>query len=163
MSWGTFVIAGGSKGIGLELVNQLASDAERVEVWSRSRGELVEHERIRHSVCDFADPEGGFPELPEEIQGAVYCPGSINLRSFRSLQASDFRQDLELNLLGAVRFLQACQSRLKGREANPASVVLFSTVAVQQGMPMHASIAAAKGAIEGLVRSLAAEWAPKFG
>lgn len=162
MSWGTFVIAGGSKGIGLELVNQLAPQAERVDVWSRSNLESWGTERVKHSVCDFADPNGALPELPEEIQGAVYCPGTINLRSFRSLQVSDFRQDLEINLLGAVRFLQACQPRLKGRDGNPASVVLFSTVAVQQGMPMHASIAAAKGAIEGLVRSLAAEWAPKI-
>jgi NAD(P)-dependent dehydrogenase (short-subunit alcohol dehydrogenase family) len=29
-------------------------------------------------------------------------------------------------------------------------------------MPMHASVAAAKGAVEGLTRSLAAEWAPKI-
>lgn len=162
MGMGTFVIAGGSKGIGLELVNQLAPQAEQIEVWSRSRGELPASDRVRHSICDFADPNGTLPELPEELAGAVYCPGTINLRSFRSLQLNDFRQDLELNLLGAVRFLQACQPRLKGRDGNPASVVLFSTVAVQQGMPMHASIAAAKGAIEGLVRTLAAEWAPKI-
>jgi len=162
MSWGTFVVAGGTKGIGLELVQQLAGQADRVDVWSRSPGDLVSNDRVRHSVCDFADPNSTLPELPEDLQGAVYCPGTINLRSFRSLQTSDFRQDLEINLLGAVRFLQACQAKLKGREGNPASVVLFSTVAVQQGMPMHASIAAAKGAVEGLVRSLAAEWAPKI-
>ena len=102
------------------------------------------------------------PEPPEEILGAVYCPGSINLRSFRSLQPADFRQDLELNLLGAVRFLQACQPRLKGPDGGTASVVLFSTVAVGQGMPMHTSVAAAKGAVEGLARSLAAEWSPKI-
>jgi NAD(P)-dependent dehydrogenase (short-subunit alcohol dehydrogenase family) len=67
-----------------------------------------------------------------------------------------------VNLIGAIRFLQACQPRLKGRDGQPASVVLFSTVAVGQGMPMHASVAASKGAIEGLMRSLAAEWAPKI-
>jgi NAD(P)-dependent dehydrogenase (short-subunit alcohol dehydrogenase family) len=117
---------------------------------------------VRHAVCDFADPNATLPDLPEEIQGAVYCPGTINLRSFRSLQVADFRQDLEVNLIGAIRFLQACQPRLKGRDGEPASVVLFSTVAVGQGMPMHASVAASKGAIEGLMRSLAAEWAPKI-
>lgn len=162
MSWGTFVIAGGSKGIGLELVGQLEPHAERIEVWSRTSESLPVSPRVTHSSCDFSDPTFTLPELPEELQGAVYCPGTINLRSFRSLQLEDFRRDLELNLLGAVRFLQACQTRLKGREGNPASVLLFSTVAVEQGMPMHASIAAAKGAVEGLVRSLAAEWAPKI-
>ena len=141
----------------------LAPTAERIDVWSRTSGDLPsDAATIRHLPCDFADPEGPFPELPEEIHGAVYCPGSINLRSFRSLQPADFRQDFELNLLGAVRFLQACQPRLKGPDGGPASVVLFSTVAVAQGMPMHTSVAAAKGAVEGLMRSLAAEWAPKI-
>lgn len=156
------VIAGGSKGIGLELVKLLEPRAERIDVWSRTGGELPTSSKVRHEVCDFADPNATLPELPEEIQGAVYCPGTINLRSFRSLQVADFRQDLEVNLFGAIRFLQACQPRLKGRDGEPASVVLFSTVAVGQGMPMHASVAAAKGAIEGLMRSLAAEWAPKI-
>ena len=162
MSVGNIVIAGGSKGIGLELVKLLEPEAERIDVWSRTAGELPASGKVRHAVCDFADANAPLPELPEEIQGAVYCPGTINLRSFRSLQVADFRQDLEVNLIGAIRFLQACQPRLKGRDGQPASVVLFSTVAVGQGMPMHASVAASKGAIEGLVRSLAAEWAPKI-
>ena len=101
------------------------------------------------------------PEPPEEVQAAAYCPGTITLKSLRALTAEEFRRDLEINVVGAVRFLQAVQPRLAGREGRPASVVLFSTVAVAQGMPMHASVAAAKGAVEGLVRSLAAEWAPK--
>ena len=162
MSIGNIMIAGGSKGIGLELVRLLEPRAERIDVWSRTAGELPTSGKVRHAVCDFADPNAALPELPEEIQGAVYCPGTINLRSFRSLQVADFRQDLEVNLIGAIRFLQACQPRLKGRDGEPASVVLFSTVAVGQGMPMHASVAASKGAIEGLMRSLAAEWAPKI-
>ena len=91
------------------------------------------------------------------------CPGSINLRSFRSLKPNDFRKDLEINLIGAVKFLQACMAGIKkGAADQPTSVVLFSTVAVSQGLPMHASVAAAKGAIEGLTRSLASEWAPKI-
>ena len=159
---GTYVIAGGSHGIGLEIVRTLAPTAERIDVWSRTGGDLPSAATIRHLPCDFADPAGPLPDLPEEIHGAVYCPGSITLRSFRSLQPADFRQDLELNLLGAVRFLQACQPRLKGPDGGTASVVLFSTVAVAQGMPMHASVAAAKAAVEGLMRSLAAEWAPKI-
>jgi 3-oxoacyl-[acyl-carrier protein] reductase len=159
---GTYVIAGGSHGIGLEIVRMLAATAARIDVWSRTNGELPVDAGIRHLPCDFSDPAGTLPDPPEEICGAAYCPGSITLRSFRSLEPAEFRQDLELNLLGAVRFLQALQPRLKGIDGGPASVVLFSTVAVAQGMPMHASVAAAKAAVEGLTRSLAAEWAPKI-
>ena len=161
MSQGTYVIAGGSSGIGLELVRSLAAVATRIDVWSRSPGGLQSDGVVRHAACDFTSARALLPEPPEEIQGAVYCPGTITLKSFRSLSVDEFRQDLEVNVLGAVRFLQACQPRLKGVDGGPASVVLFSTVAVGQGMPMHASVAAAKGAVEGLVRSLAAEWAPR--
>lgn len=161
MSSETYVIAGGSGGIGLELVRLLAPTASRVDVWSRTVGGLEPGGVIRHAACDFAAADGGLPEPPEAVHGAVYCPGTITLKSFRSLSLDEFRHDLEVNLLGAVRFLQALQPRLAGIAGGPASVVLFSTVAVGQGMPMHASVAAAKGAVEGLVRSLAAEWAPK--
>lgn len=157
----SYLIAGGSKGIGLHLVRLLAPTAGRIDVWSRSPDELAPEPSIRHMACDLADPQAPLPEPPDSIQGAVYCPGTINLKSFRALSEDDFRHDLEVNLLGAVRFLKACQPRLAGIGDRPASVVLFSTVAVGQGMPMHSSIAAAKGAVEGLVRSLAAEWAPK--
>lgn len=159
---GTYVIAGGSHGIGLELVRMLSATAERIDVWSRTGDALPSAANVRHFPCDFSDAGGVLPEPPEEVCGAVYCPGSITLRAFRSLEPDDFRRDLELNLIGAVRFLKACQPRLRGPDGGTASVVLFSTVAVGQGMPMHASIAAAKGAIEGLTRSLAAEWAPKI-
>lgn len=158
---GSYLIAGGTRGIGLELVRELAPSASRIDVWSRSAGELPIGGPVRHIACDVigTDP---LPDPPESIQGAVYCPGTVNLKSFRALSEDDFRRDWEVNLLGAVRFLMACQPRLRGVDGNPASVVLFSTVAVGQGMPMHSSVAAAKGAVEGLVRSLAAEWAPKI-
>lgn len=157
---GTYVVAGGSRGIGLQLVRLLAPAASRIDVWSRSLGELPTGPTVRHVACDLtgSDP---LPDPPDSIQGAVYCPGTVNLKSFRALSEDDFRRDWEVNVLGAVRFLKACQARLKGADGEPASVVLFSTVAVGQGMPMHSSVAAAKGAVEGLVRSLAAEWAPK--
>ncbi len=160
---GNFVIAGGSKGIGLELVRRLKPNADRIDVYSRNIDELVVDEQVRHHVCDFVQEEIQFEALPDTIHGAVYCPGSINLRSFRSLKVNDFRNDLEVNLIGAIKFLQGCLTGLrKGSGEQTASVVLFSTIAVAQGMPMHASVSAAKGAIEGLTRSLAAEWAPKI-
>ena len=160
---GNFVIAGGSKGIGLELVRSLVPDADRIDVLSRSVDELDVDDRIRHQSVDFSQDAAGIGELPDAIHGVAYCPGTINLRSFRSLKLDDFRRDLEVNLIGAIRLLQACHAGLrKGGAEQSASVVLFSTVAVAQGMAMHASVAAAKGAIEGLTRSIAAEWAPNI-
>jgi NAD(P)-dependent dehydrogenase (short-subunit alcohol dehydrogenase family) len=97
--------------------------------------------------------------VPESLDGLVYAPGSINLKPFRGLRPSDWQNDWTINVMGAVRVLQRSEKALMA--SGRASVVLFSTVAVGTGMPYHASIAASKGAVEGLCRSLAAEWAPK--
>ena len=160
---GNFVVAGGSKGIGLEVVNQLIPSADRIDVFSRSQGELSGHEKVFQHDMDFTENDLDFSAIPDVVNGVVYCPGTINLRSFRALKPHDFVSDFEVNLVGAVKFLQGCLTALKkGAGDQPASVVLFSTVAVSQGLSMHASVAAAKGAVEGLTRSLAAEWAPKI-
>ena len=157
----TYVIAGGSKGIGFELTQQLLGAGATVHVYSRTTGELSTTENLVHHVCDFATDDFESAELPAEIHGVAYCPGTINLRSFRALKLTDFQHDFEVNTMGAIKFLKGTQAGLKKAAADcPSSVVLFSTVAVSQGLPMHASIAVAKGAIEGLSRSLAAELAP---
>jgi NAD(P)-dependent dehydrogenase (short-subunit alcohol dehydrogenase family) len=94
--------------------------------------------------------------IPDQLHGLVYCPGTITLRPFQSLRLSDFEKDMEVNFYGAIKVLQAVIPRLKKSEEG--SVVLFSTVATRTGMNFHASIAAAKAAVEGLAISLAAEY-----
>lgn len=150
------LIIGASSGIGLELAKTL-SDNHQVYAYSRQRGELPVHANIRWEALD-VEGEITFPVLPDQLHGLAYCPGTINLKPVRGLKAEDVRRDFEVNALGALRVLQAVYKPLKA--ASSASVVLFSTVAVQQGMPYHASVAMAKGAVEGLGRSLAAELAP---
>jgi NAD(P)-dependent dehydrogenase (short-subunit alcohol dehydrogenase family) len=154
------VLVGARKGIGAALLQQLLLDPE-VHVWHFSREPLeFSDSRITDQRWDASSDEDNAPlDLPEQIAGLVYCPGTIQLAPFARLKPAQFLHDLQVNLLGAVRILQACQKGLHNSEH--ASIVLFSTVAVQLGMPMHASIASAKGAVEALVRALAAEWAPK--
>ena len=145
----------------LELTRQLLNSGATVHVYSRTTGDLGTAENLTHHTCDFGTDDFESAELPAEIHGVAYCPGTINLRSFRALKLADFQHDLEINTMGAIKFLKGTQAGLKkGAGDHPSSVVLFSTVAVAQGLPMHASIAVAKGAIEGLSRSLAAELAP---
>ena len=90
----------------------------------------------------------------------LYCPGSINLKPFKSLKEQDYLNDFNINALGAVKIINNYLPNLK--KAETSSLVFFSTVAVQTGMPYHASVAMAKGAVEGLTRSLAAEFAPNI-
>jgi 3-oxoacyl-[acyl-carrier protein] reductase len=161
MSEREFVVVGGSQGIGLAITRLLYQSNQRVTVISRSMPAINELKTVSHLSIDITRDEIDAGSLPEIIQGLVYCPGSIRLRPFHRLKPDDFLADFEINLLGAVKSIQACLPGLK-RSKTPGSIVLFSTVAVQTGMPFHASIASAKGAIEGLTRSLAAELAPKI-
>lgn len=159
----TYIIAGGSKGIGLTLTLQLLEAGANIHVYSRTTGDLPTNDQLTHQVCDFSGDGFDSVELPDAIHGVAYCPGTINLRSFRGLKLEDFRKDFEVNAMGAIKFLKGCLAGLKkGSDASPSSIVLFSTVAVSTGLPMHSSIAVAKGAIEGLTRSLAAELAPNI-
>ncbi|MEZ4935166.1 MAG: SDR family oxidoreductase [Saprospiraceae bacterium] len=156
-----YLVVGGSSGIGLSLVKKLSAEGHQVLVISRNAQTLSHLPNVTHLEKDLLTDEVLEGELPEALDGLVYCPGSINLKPFRSLKTEAFLADFQINVLGAVKVLQAAQKALKKAET-PASVVLFSTVAVGQGMPFHSSIAASKGAVEGLARSLAAEWAPNI-
>lgn len=158
MTTGKYVVVGGSSGIGLGLVQKLSSSGHQVIVISRTADALVNLENVEHITCDLREDEV-LPEwFGDSIDGLAYCPGTVNLKSFRGMSAQLFRDDFELNVVGAVKTIQAGLKPLKA--SGRGSVLLFSTVAATQGMSFHASIAAAKGAIEGLTRSLAAELAP---
>lgn len=155
-----YLIVGGSSGIGLHLAKTLAIAGNKVQVLSRSWKETDMPQNITFNSIDITEEVVQFPEITEPIDGLIYCPGSINLRPFRALKQADFMNDLQINYLGAVKTIQKYLPQLQ--QSTSPSIVLFSTVAVQKGMPFHASIAGAKGAVEGLTRSLAAEFAPKI-
>lgn len=151
------LIIGAGKGIGFKTA-ELLNKACNLFTVSRSLSEDLQRLNTRFHALDVAKENlDALTDLPDEIHGVVYCPGSINLKPFNRLTAQDFLQDYGQNVLGAVATIQKVLPNLK--KANGASVVLFSTVAVKIGMPYHASIAAAKGAVEGLAKSLAAELA----
>jgi NAD(P)-dependent dehydrogenase (short-subunit alcohol dehydrogenase family) len=152
------LIIGGSSGIGLALAEQLAPQ-NNVFIASRS-GNAVQHLDIQHINFDATQDDLDTNQLPDELHGFIYCPGSINLRPFKGLKLEAFQSDFEINVLGAIRSLKSVLTHLSA--SGNAAVVLYSTVAVQTGMPFHSSVAASKGAIEGLTRSLAAEFAPKI-
>ena len=152
-----YLIIGGSSGIGMELVNKLLTAGHNV--FSASRRPFGSLGAI-HFVFDATKDELPVSSLPLQLDGLAYCPGSITLKPFQRVTDQEFLDDFQLNLLGAVRCIRASLPLLKNVEQS--SVVLFSTVAVHQGMTYHASIAAAKGAVEGLSKALAAEFAPKI-
>ena len=152
------LVVGGSSGIGFEIVKQLHEE-HNIYVANRTNESLsnFKHQFIK---IDITEETIDSSLLPESLDGLVYCPGTINLRPFRGLKPEAFISDFNINVMGAIRNIQAVLRNLN--QSEHSSIVLFSSVAVQTGMPFHSSIAASKGALEGLTRSLAAELAPKI-
>jgi 3-oxoacyl-[acyl-carrier protein] reductase len=149
------VVVGGSKGIGQAIVASLVEDNIVINI-SRS-APLQPHANLTHYNCDILTDD--LPEI-EAVDTLIYCPGSINLKPISRLKLNDFREDFEINVIGAVKAVQKYLPKLKN--GNSPSILMFSTVAAKLGMPYHASIAASKSAIEGLAKSLGAELAPNI-
>ncbi len=152
----TTLIIGATSGIGKALAQKLTSQNEQVISISRTTTDLIHTQHYTHDIL--SDTE--LPKIEGAIDGIVYCPGSISLKPFRAIKQQDYKNDFELNVLGAIKCIQAYNSNLQ--LSKNASIVLFSTIAVQMGMPFHSSVAISKGAIEGLTKSLAAEFSPKI-
>lgn len=147
------VIVGGSRGIGNATVNALVSENQVINI-SRNKPDNS-HQNLTHYSCDILTDE--LPVI-DEIDALIYCPGSINLKPISRIKLEEFREDFEINVIGAVKVIQHFLPSLK-KGKNP-SILLFSSVAAKLGMPFHASVAAAKSGVEGLTKSLGAELAP---
>ncbi len=152
------LIVGASSGIGLALAHRLSSENHQVYGTYRNTPLASNTNLEAHALDVESDFDIDF--LPEQIDGLVYCPGTINLKPFARIKPEAFVSDLNLQVVGAIKVIQACMSRLK-KSDNP-SILLFSTVAVQSGYNFHSQVSVSKGAIEGLTKSLAAEFAPKI-
>ncbi len=147
------LIVGGSKGIGKSILENALNEFDCINM-SRTTLQIV-HDNLTHYTIDVLNDD--LPEL-DDVDALVFCPGSITLKPITMLKEKDFIADFNINVLGAVKVIKKYLSQLK--KADDGNIVLFSTVAVNQGMPFHSSIAVAKAGVEALSKSLAAELAP---
>ena len=152
---GKVLIIGGTKGIGKAIVSEVIEKHE-VVCLSRNPSDFT-HNNYKHIKFDVLNDE--LPEI-ESMDTLIYCPGTINLKPISTLTLDDFRFDFELNVIGAVKAIKKYLNLLKKSE-NP-SILMFSTVATKLGMPYHSSVSVSKSGIDGLVKTLGAELAPKI-
>ena len=153
-----YLIIGASSGIGRELAHQLSGSGNTVYGTWYSHETPSESPHLHYHPLNVLDESIALDFAPESLSGLVYCPGTIQLRPFDRIKPSEFLNDFSLQVGGAIKVIQAALPRLK--KNGQGSVVLFSTVAVGTGLPFHTQVAVSKGAIEGLTRALAAEFAP---
>ena len=154
----SFLVIGASSKIAQELITRLGQKNHEIITISRS---AIENPKIKkHFQLDVTRHDIELPHLEEPLAGLIYLPGTMNLKPFNNLKLENFQQDYHINFLSCVRCLEKYLPNLE--KASNSSIVLMSTVAVQLGLSYHASISASKGAIEGLARSLAAEFSPKI-
>jgi len=154
------LIIGASSGIGKELANKLSANGYNVWGTYNSKEVNENKENLKYLKLDVLEDRLNLEELPEIIDGFVYCPGSINLKPFNRIKPDEFIKDFELQVVGAINVLQSILPRIQ--KSTNGSIVFFSTVAVKIGLPFHTIVSTSKGAIEGFTRALAAELAPKI-
>lgn len=154
-----YLIVGASSGIGKAIAEDLAKAGHQV-YGTYNKNLCNDQQNLNYHYLDVLSDTYDVSYLPEKIDGLVYCPGSIVLKPFHRMKAEDFVNDYQLQTIGAIKTIQAVLPRLK--ESGNGSVVLFSTLAVQTGLNFHSMVASSKGAIEGLSRALAAEFAPSI-
>lgn len=153
------LIIGASSGIGLSLAKQLKAEGLQVYGTFNKTTTISREGFAKLHPLNVLDENLDFSFLPDVIDGLVYCPGALNLKPFARIKPEDFVVDYQLQLIGAVKVIQACLPKLKN--SHQASIVLFSTVAAQIGFNFHSLVASSKGAVEGFTKALAAEFAPK--
>jgi NAD(P)-dependent dehydrogenase (short-subunit alcohol dehydrogenase family) len=158
----------GTSGIGGALARQLAGQGASLHLIARDETKLkslADELGASFAIADVTDAtalERAVHAAGSAVDGLAYCAGTINLKPAHRVTDADVLKDFDINAVGALRAAKAALPALKASVSPTASIVLFSTVAVGQGFASHASVAMAKGAVEGLTRTLAAEWAPKI-
>lgn len=151
-----FLLVGGNSTIAKSLMLKLKENKDTPLAVSRERGEVFED--VAFYQGDVTDYNNQLPEIPVELDGIVYFPGTLNLKPFAQIDMQTFKSDMEVNFFGAVRTVQHYHSQLK--KNTPTSIVLISSVAATLGLPFHTSISSCKSALEGFAKALASELAP---
>ena len=163
------MLTGASGGLGRSVSRLLGEKGWQVAHVTRDADQLRASDNVSGEIfeADVSTPDGAgaaFSAIREHYgqspSGLINCAGSIFIAPLHRTKEAQYRDCLRANLdsaffaLGA--FVNGC---IKAK--SPGAAVLVSTVAARIGVANHEAVAAAKGAIEGLVRSASATYSSK--
>lgn len=159
------VIFGATGAIGRAISHQLAHEGAGLFLAARDDTDLSELAHglgAKYATFDATDDASishviTQAEQAGPITGVIWAVGSILLKPLGKLTVNDFATTFQLNVTGAAIAVQAAAHSLKSTQG---AVLLFSSVAAQQGFTAHSAIGAAKAGVEGLALALATELAP---
>jgi NAD(P)-dependent dehydrogenase (short-subunit alcohol dehydrogenase family) len=154
------VMIGGSHGIGYSYYKKAISKGDNVKVLSRNQHDLKQEDWIEFDILEHLEDDKDLPKTFDSIDALIYLPGTVNLKPASNIGYQSLMKDFELNVVGAFKCINFYHKNLK--KSDQPSISLFSSVVAKTGMPFHSSVGICKGAIEGLVKNLAAEFAPKI-
>lgn len=173
----TSIISGGSRGLGLAIVERLLARGDRVATFSRSSSPALDAlaavapDRLFAARCDASDAEAlrGFVSRVVDRFGRVdNCVANAAVAHegvLATCRDDEIDAMLAVNLKGAIVLVRECVRQLLAqppgdRPSGPSIVVVSSTVAAR-GSPGLAVYAATKAGLEGFARALARELGPR--
>ena len=162
LSGKTVLTLGATGGIGQGIHARLRAEGAVALASGRSAEKLaaLEPDASRRVLLDLADPSGwekalaGLPEL----DGLVVCSGKLDVLPLQAASPAAFAEVIDINLVAPALLIRHLLRARKLRDA--ASVVLISSIA-SHGSAGHAAYGASKAGLNGLMRTLAAELAPR--
>lgn len=154
------VLIGGSHGIGYQYYRRLKNKGDRVKVYSRNQRHIESSDFYTFDASQFDADRDELPEVYDTVDALVYFPGRLELGHFDKFDRQDLLQDLDQNIVSAFQVVKSLKPNLENSER--ASVTLMSHVAGQVGMPLYSQVGVCKGAVNGFVKNLAAELAPRI-
>ncbi|MFZ3556339.1 MULTISPECIES: SDR family oxidoreductase [unclassified Streptomyces] len=165
----TYVVTGGSSGVGLATVRALLDEGANVATCGRDADRLKRigtHDRLFTATCDVRDADAvrGFVAASAQafggpLDGLVNNAGQSRMKRLDDTTEDDWRDELELKFAGVLNPLQAARQYLKASDA--ASVVNVNAVLAKQPEPRLITTSAARAGILNLSKSLSQELAPE--
>jgi len=138
-------VTGAAGGIGAAITERLRADGMQVVTLDRTPG------------CDLCVDvaKGEFPELGDIDVCVANAGVTTTIAPAHRMTAEQWQLDLDVNLTGAFRTVQACLAGM--RERRHGRIIVVSSVAAIAGLPGQVAYAASKAGQLGMIRTLAGE------